>query len=57
MMTHFYETSVVIRQQGTAKLHYVTVRVFRTLLAKGLCADEVEDAEGGEGNIDGMKVW
>lgn len=43
--------------QGTAKLHYVAVRVFRTLLSKGLCSDETEEGEGeGEGDIDGMKV-
>lgn len=43
--------------QSTAKLHYVTVRVFRTLLSKGLCSDETEDGEGeGEEDIDGMKV-
>lgn len=31
--------------------------MFRTLLAKGLCSDETEDAEGeGDGDIDGMKV-
>lgn len=43
--------------QGTAKLHYVTVRVFRTVLSKGLCSDETEDGEGeGDGAIDGMKV-
>ncbi|CAN0493688.1 unnamed protein product, partial [Scytosiphon promiscuus] len=42
--------------QGTAKLHYVTVRVFRTLLSKGLCAAETEDDVGdGDGDIDGMK--
>ena len=33
------------------------MRVFRTLLLKGLCSDEAEDGEGeGEGDIDGMKV-
>lgn len=43
--------------QGTAKLHYVTVRVFRTLLSKGLCSAETEEGEGeGDGDIDGMKV-
>ena len=43
--------------QGTAKLLYVTVRVFRTLLSKGLCSDETEDGDGeGDGDIDGMKV-
>ncbi|CAM9377533.1 unnamed protein product, partial [Scytosiphon promiscuus] len=42
--------------KGTAKLHYVTVRVFRTLLSKGLCAAETEDDAGdGDGDIDGMK--
>lgn len=45
-------------RQGTAKLHYVTVRVFRTLLSKGLCSDETEEGEGeGDGDINGMKVW
>lgn len=35
----------------------MTVRVFRTLLSKGLCSDETEDGEGeGEGDIDGMKA-
>lgn len=43
--------------QGTAKLHYVVVRVFRTLLSKGLCSDETEEDDGeGEGDIQGMKV-
>lgn len=43
--------------QGTGKLHYVSVRVFRTLLSKGLCSDETEEGEGeGEGDIEGMKV-
>lgn len=43
--------------QGTAKLLYVTVRVFRTLLSKGLCSDETEDGDGeGDGDIDGMRV-
>lgn len=33
------------------------MRVFRTLLSKGLCADETEELEGdGDGDIDGMKV-
>lgn len=40
-----------------AKLQYVTLRVFRVLLSKGLCSDETEETEGdGEGDIDGMKV-
>eukprot|EP00903_Cladosiphon_okamuranus_P014927 g13820.t2 len=42
--------------KGTAKLHYVTVRVFRTLLSKGLCSDETQEGEGeGDGDINGMK--
>lgn len=33
------------------------MRVFRTLLSKGLCSGETEETEGdGDGNIDGMKV-
>lgn len=48
---------LLLSRQGTAKLHYVTVRVFRTLLSKGLCSDESEEGEGeGDGDIDGMKV-
>ncbi|CAN0109706.1 unnamed protein product [Ectocarpus sp. 6 AP-2014] len=47
---------MVALNKGTAKLHYVTVRVFRTLLSKGLCSDESEKGEGeGDGDIDGMK--
>ncbi|CAM9468160.1 unnamed protein product, partial [Ectocarpus sp. 12 AP-2014] len=47
---------MVALNKGTAKLHYVTVRVFRTLLSKGLCSDESEEGEGeGDGDIDGMK--
>ncbi|CAM9757632.1 unnamed protein product, partial [Ectocarpus sp. 13 AM-2016] len=47
---------MIALNKGTAKLHYVTVRVFRTLLSKGLCSDESEEEEGeGEGGIDGMK--
>lgn len=53
-----FRTPSILSYQGTAKLLYVTVRVFRTLLSKGLCSDETEDGEGeGEGDIDGMKVW
>ena len=40
----------------TGKLLYVLLRIFRNLVAKGYCADEVEDGEGdGEGDISGMK--
>ncbi|CAB1097864.1 unnamed protein product [Ectocarpus sp. CCAP 1310/34] len=46
---------MVALNKGTAKLHYVTVRVFRTLLSKGLCSDESEGEGEGDGDIDGMK--
>jgi hypothetical protein len=35
--------------KGFAKLQYVLLRVFRTLLSKGLCSDKVADSEEGEG--------
>lgn len=35
--------------KSCGKLLYVTLRVFRVLLAKGLCSDETKESEGGGG--------
>ena len=35
--------------KSCGKLLYVLLRVFRVLLAKGLCSDETKESEGGEG--------
>jgi midasin (ATPase involved in ribosome maturation) len=42
----------------TSKLQYVIARVFRTLVAKGFCSDNIQDDESpgeGEGDVSGMK--
>ncbi|CAM9114855.1 unnamed protein product [Choristocarpus tenellus] len=49
-------TGLIAFSKGSGKLHYVIVRVFRTLLSKGLCSDETEEGDGeGGGDIQGMK--
>lgn len=52
--TRLHETISLYR--SSAKLTYVLLRVFRVLVSKGFCADDVEDREGdGEGDVSGMK--
>ena len=44
---------VVAMTKATSKLHYVTLRLFRNLLSKGYCSDDVQEggsAEDGDGN-------
>uniref|UniRef100_A0A7S2K0T1 VWFA domain-containing protein n=1 Tax=Leptocylindrus danicus TaxID=163516 RepID=A0A7S2K0T1_9STRA len=42
--------------RSAAKLTYVLLRVFRVLVSKGFCADDVAEGEGdGEGDVSGMK--
>jgi midasin (ATPase involved in ribosome maturation) len=41
----------VLLYRATAKLNYVLLRVFRTLVSKGFCSDVASD--GGEGNAEG----
>jgi midasin len=38
-------TSLIALNKGTAKLSYVLIRVFRTLLCKGICSDKTEDTD------------
>jgi hypothetical protein len=46
---------VVMQYKSVGKLLYVTVRIFRTLLSKGICSATVEDGEGeGSGDLSGM---
>ena len=53
-------TEYLCFHKAISKLHYVTLRIYRTLLTKGICSAEEKDGEGGEGdgegsgNVDGM---
>lgn len=40
--------------RSTSKFEYVKLRVFRILVAKGFCADDVEDGGSGEGDAGNM---
>ena len=40
---------LVALNKSTAKLHYVALRVCRTLLAKGFCSDETKEGAEGDG--------
>jgi len=50
-------TDLVSAYKGTGKLLYVVLRVFRTLLAKGLCSDQTkeEDGDGAGGDAGEMR--
>merc|ERR1712070_10343 len=40
---------------STAKLNYVVLRLFRSLVAKGYCSDKTTEEDGeGEGDVKGM---
>merc|ERR1712146_685474 len=53
-------TEYLCFHKAISKLHYVTLRIYRTLLTKGICSAEEKDGEDGEGdgegsgNVDGM---
>jgi len=50
-------SELVVYHRATCKLHYVTLRVYRTLSLKGLCSDKVEEGDGDgddEGDASGM---
>ncbi|CAM9174987.1 unnamed protein product, partial [Phaeothamnion confervicola] len=47
---------LVALNKGTTKLHYVCTRVFRTLLSKGLCTDEVKDGGDDDGGGGGKST-
>ena len=47
---------LILFHRSSGKLIYILLRIYRNLVAKGYCADDVEDGEGnGEGEISNMK--
>mmetsp|Transcript_100511 Transcript_100511/g.197302 ORF Transcript_100511/g.197302 Transcript_100511/m.197302 type:complete len:1236 (-) Transcript_100511:73-3780(-) len=46
---------LVLQYKSVGKLLYICVRIFRTLLAKGICSATIEDGEGeGSGDLSNM---
>ena len=51
--SHFKDHLLFFR--STAKFEYIKLRLFRVLIAKGYCADDVEEGGDGEGDASNMK--